>query len=218
MNKKFIVAGVSGGLFLLLIVLLKLVDVDTCGPQNSSIGFSSINMLVHDLFGENLIWYKITEVFGIIALLVPALFAFLGGAQLVIRKSFAKVDKVIYAVGGLYAVVIILYVFFEKIIINYRPVILDDVEGLEASFPSTHTMLICVIMGSTIIMAKEYVEKISILRVIQFLCGLSIALTVIGRLVCGVHWFTDILGGVLISVSLVFLFAGCIDIVKTKFE
>lgn len=214
MNKKLVVAGVSGALFLLLIVLLKTVNVENCGPENTAIGFAAINTGINEFFGENLIWYKITEVFGVLALLVAAFFAFIGAAQLVLRKSLAKVDKEIIAVGGLYAIVIVLYVFFEKVIINYRPMIMDAAEGPEASFPSSHTMLICVIMGSTIIMVKEYVEKISILRGIQIGCAVIMITTVIGRLVCGVHWFTDILGGVLISVALVFLFWACLDMIK----
>ena len=89
-----------------------------------------------------------------------------------------------------------------------------------ASFPSSHTMLICVIMGSTMILSgkylKRYIENKTIRDTIQALCGFFIVLTVFGRLACGVHWFTDILGGVLISIALVAAFAGVIDMIRAR--
>ncbi|MBQ9608829.1 MAG: phosphatase PAP2 family protein [Lachnospiraceae bacterium] len=213
-QSKFIMAGVSGLLFIIWIVLVKTVDVDSIGPEGTSIGLSHINKSVSNLFGQRLFWYDATEVFGIIAILVAAAFALTGLIQLIKRKSPAKVDKEIYTLGGLYIIVIGLYVLFEVVIINYRPVIMPGEEHPEASFPSSHTMLICVVMGSAIMLLDKYIKNKSLCNALKILCALIMIVTVIGRLVSGVHWFTDIIGGVIISVALLAIFSGVLDVVR----
>ena len=188
-KKGFVVAGVFALLSVLLIVLVKNYDVSNIGPMDTSIGFSHINSAVHDFFGIHIIWYKITEVFGILALLVCGCFAVVGLIQLLQRKSIAKVDAEVLKLGGLYVIVLGLYAMFEKVIINYRPVIMPDATEPEASFPSSHTMLICVVMA----------------------CALIMIVTVVGRLICGVHWFTDIIGGILISLALLSAFKAILE-------
>ena len=207
---KMISAAICGALFAVLIVLVKTVDVQQIGPEGTSIGFAGINKAMHDATGLNMILYKITEVLGLIALAVAGCFALLGFVQLIKRKSFAKVDPYIYALAGLYVVVLALYVIFEKVIINYRPVIMPDEEHVEASFPSSHTMLGFVIMGSTFIVIDKYIKNESICRSIRIVSILILIAIVFGRLFSGVHWLTDILGGVLISSALLFIFSAVI--------
>lgn len=220
MNKKFITSGIAGILFILLIVLVKTVDVAAIGPAGTSIGLSKINGAVAGFFGTSMFWYKLTNVIGILAILIALCFALFGGLQMILRKSLVKVDKELFSLAGLYVVVAALYVFFEKVIINYRPVIMPDETEPAASFPSSHTMLICVIMGSTMVLSekylKRYIENKTVRDTIKALCGFFIVLTVFGRLACGVHWFTDILGGVLISIALVAAFAGVIDMIRAR--
>ena len=102
------------------------------------------------------------------------------------------VSRSILAAGGLYAVFAALYVLFEKVIINYRPMIMEGDEHVEASFPSTHTMLACVVFGSSILLIRRFVKHDILRMVLQILCGIAILTTVVGRLFCGVHWLTDI--------------------------
>ena len=118
-----------------------------------------------------------------------------------------KVDREIIALGFLYAVTVGLYVFFEKYVINYRPIIMPDATAPESSFPSSHTMLICVVMGSTVMLIGRYVKNGFLRWLLICLCTLVCVVTVIGRLICGVHWFTDIVGGVLISLTLLSLYS-----------
>lgn len=207
---KMISAAICAALFAVLIVLVKTVDVQQIGPEGTSIGFAGINKAMHDATGLNMILYKITEVLGLLALAVAGCFALLGLVQLIKRKSFAKVDTEIYALAGLYVVVLALYVIFEKVIINYRPVIMPDEEHVEASFPSSHTMLGFVIMGSTFIVIDKYIKNESICRSIRIVSILILIAIVFGRLFSGVHWLTDILGGVLISSALLFIFSAVI--------
>ena len=213
---KFLCAGVSLALFFGLIALVKTYDVDAIGPEGTSIGFSHLNGAVHDRFSYSKFWYFLTQLFGLVAIGVVLQYAAAGAYQLIKRRSLFKVDGPILLLGGLYVVVFGLYGLFEKVVINYRPIIEEGAEHVEASFPSSHTMLVCVVMGSLILMINKYRLQASsndrfIIRVIAVI---SIILTVIGRLVCGVHWFTDILGGVLISAALLFMFSGLLDRVE----
>ena len=140
-------------------------------------------------------------VFGILAIGVAAAFACVGLVQLIQRKSLLKVDRSVLALGFVYVAVIILYVLFEKLAVNVRPVITD--EGLEPSYPSTHTMLILTILGTARYAVKKLLKNPKIVLILQILCLIIMILTVIGRLICGVHWLTDIIGGLLISGALV---------------
>ena len=204
---KFLMIGISGALFALLIVLLRCVDVEPVGSADTSVGLSHLNRFVFELTGVNMVWYNITDWLGLTAIIAAFLFAATGLVQLIKRRSILKVDKEILALGGLYTLLIGIYVLFENVIVNYRPIIMPGNSTPEASFPSSHTMLVCVIMGSTLIIIGKYIKKKSMCRVIRGMCAAVIAVTVVGRLISGVHWFTDILGGLLISTFLLALYS-----------
>ena len=210
MKKKFIIAAVCFGLFLLLILLVKVVDVAPVpAVEGTEIGLSKLNMAIHDLFGEDLGWYKITNLLGYLAILIALCFAAVGGLQLIYRRSILKVDKELLLLGGLYVVTVIFYVLFEKVVVNYRPMLMPDGTGPEASFPSSHTMLSCVILGSGLGLLKKYTKKNKTIQlVLTVLFAVMLALIVAGRLLSGVHWFTDILGGILLSTALLNAYDG----------
>ena len=193
-------------LTVILIALVRLVDAAPIGAQGTSIGLSHLNQFVFDLFGVNMLWYNITDWLGVAAVLTGFVFAVTGLVQLIKRRSLLKVDREILALGGLYIVVIALYLFFENVIINYRPIIMPDNTSPEASFPSSHTMLVCVIMGSAAMLINRYIRNKPLNRILRAVCYVIIGVTVVGRLIAGVHWFTDILGGILISVTLLSLY------------
>ena len=204
---KFLISGVSAILFALLIAVLRLVDVAPAGPQGTSIGLSHLNKSVANLTGVNMLWYDITDWLGVAAILTAFVFTIVGLVQLIKRKSLLKVDGELLWLGGLYLLVIGIYILFENVIINYRPIIMPGCTNPEASFPSSHTMIVCVIMGSAIMLIGRYIRGKTLCRVLRILCAVIIGITIIGRLISGVHWFTDIIGGILISASLLFLFA-----------
>ena len=205
-HRRIITAGVGFMLMVILIALVRLVDVAPIGADGTSIGLSHLNQFVFDLFGVNILWYNITDWLGVAAVLTGFVFAVTGLVQLIKRRSLLKVDREILSLGGLYIVVIGLYLFFENVIINYRPIIMPDNTSPEASFPSSHTMLVCVIMGSAAMLINRYIRNKPLNRILRALCYVIIGVTVVGRLIAGVHWFTDILGGILISVTLLSLY------------
>ena len=208
---KILLSAGCGILTVLLIILLRFVDVREIGPEGTSIGLSHLNQFFFELTGLNIVWYDITDWLGLTAITAAFVFAVAGLVQWIKRKSLLKVDKEILFLGALYIVVIGLYFLFEKVIVNYRPVIMPGGSHPEASFPSSHTMIVCIIMGSAVMMIKKYIKKKSLQRVLSALCCVIIAVTVIGRLIAGVHWFTDILGWILISISLLSLFSAIIN-------
>ena len=204
--KKIYTTSLYGFAFVIFSLLIRVFDVQPAGPQGSKIGLAGLNTAVHQFFGEHIFWYELTQIFGYLALAVAAVFAVTGLVQLIKRHSLVKVDKKLLMLGIVYIVLIALYVLFEKIPFNYRPVVLDPEQGLEPSYPSTHTLLILTIFGTAFSLVKDYIKNQKLLVIVKLFCLIIIALTIIGRLVCGVHWFTDIIGGVLLSIFLISLY------------
>ena len=199
-NKKNILICILLVLLSIIYTLLvKYVDTSTIGPNGSVVGFSSLNSFVFNLTGNNMTLYKITEILGIIPILIALMYAVIGLIQVIDRKSL-KVDKELIALGILYVVVILIYVFFEKCIINYRPVIIDGV--LEASYPSSHTLLSICICGSALLINKYLFNNKKIYKYINIISIISMVLIVLGRLLSGVHWASDIIGSIIISITL----------------
>ena len=213
-SKKLTAGAVLLALFLILIVLIKTVDVQPVGPENSQIGLAAINTSFHNLTGLQMTLYKVTQVTGYLAILSVVIFGLWGVWQLIQRKSIARMDKDILLLGGLYAALAVCYLFFEKCIINYRPVILD--EGLEASFPSSHTMLAMCLMLAAMEQLRRRLKDQPLGRILSMVCAVLLVVTVIGRLLSGVHWLTDILGGLLLGGALYLFYAGLIDLLRQR--
>ena len=199
------VAAISALLFVAVAVLVKTVDVSAIGPLGSSIGLSSLNGKIRDAIGYSESLYTFAELLGYISLSVVGGFAIYGVIQLIKHKSFKKIDKSLWLLGGFYIVVIAVYVLFEIVVINERPVLMDG--ELEASFPSTHTMLAICIMATA---AHQLYIRLSSRKAARMVsvavCALIATATVACRLLSGVHWFTDIIAGIFIGSALVFTY------------
>ncbi len=201
--------------FIVFTILVKFVDVQPIGPNASEVGLASLNDVIFKVFGYNQTLYDLTEILGLVTFLIIGFFAVLGLYQLIKGKSIKKVDYKILVLGCFYVVVLLFYVLFEIVVINYRPVLIDG--ELEASYPSSHTMLSICVVTSAIVVLSEMLEKKKGLRVAIVIAGYAlIAFTVVGRLLSGVHWFTDIVGAMLLSFGLVMLFYSALDYVKDK--
>ena len=197
MNKKrLILACILLILSVAFTIVLTKVDVKAIGPENSSVGLSTLNTKFTFDYNEKV--YKISKYLGYVALLIPVVYAGIGFIQLVKGKSLKAVDKRLYILAIFYVVVLATYILFEKVIINYRPVILD--EGLEASFPSSHTLMsLCFSLSAILINKSMFKDKTKLINVCLFILALAIVAT---RYISGVHWFTDIVGSVLIACTL----------------
>ena len=211
LNRKYGKAAISFALFILTIALVKCVDIDAVGPAGTSIGLSHLNKAVHDLIGVHMFWYQVTNLLGFWAILCGAVFACIGLKQLIERKSLKQVDAKILALGGLFVLLGVIYVLFEKVVINCRPVLMEGETVPEASFPSSHTVLAFVIFGAIAMMLKDYLQDKRLVSMLQNACLVLILVSVIGRLISGVHWFTDILGGIFLSYALLMVFSGLLE-------
>lgn len=206
MEKKKKNLCISGCLIIvafIFTVLVKVLDVQAVGIEGTNLGFATLNVAVHNLIGEHEIFYYLTQITGIFSIIIALGYVAYAGFQLYKKKDLKKIDKELYILGGFYAIVGVIYVLFEKIIINYRPVLEDGV--LEASYPSSHTVLAVCICGSAILINKKLFGNKFPNYFNYILFGVA-GVTVIGRLLSGVHWFTDILGGFLISCALLMTF------------
>jgi undecaprenyl-diphosphatase len=187
--------------FLLWTVCIQLVDVQSIGPKNSAVGLAAINQFIHNFTGVHMSLYIITDWLSLVPLGIVMGFALLGIGQWRTRKHIFKVDRSILLLGGFYAVVLAAYCFFEKNVVNYRPVLIDG--QLEASYPSSTTMLVLCVMPTALIQFKMRIRNTATRRCVTFVCITFTAFMVVGRLVSGVHWFSDIVGGILLSAGLV---------------
>lgn len=185
-------------------LLVKYYDVGHIGPEGSAVGFSGINDVVHKMLPYNETWYKLTKYLGLVPFLICAFYGLQGLYQLVKYKSLKKVDKRLIYLLVFYILMGATYIFFEKVIINYRPVLEDGV--LEASFPSSHTLLAVCICASSLFISKYYIKDKKVLKIFDILTYVLMIFLVVGRLISGVHWLTDIMGGIIISSFLVSLY------------
>lgn len=199
------------GIFLLLVfliftVLLKTVDVKPYSATETEIGFFSINSAVFKAIGTNDLAYEISEILGLLVLIAPFAFAILALVEWIKRKSLLKIDRDLWALFVAYALTLLLYCFFELVVINFRPILAEGVA--EASYPSSHTLLAIVIGGTALLQIKERIRtpriRIPLLCIIIFL---MVAVPLL-RLLSGVHWLTDIIAAVLLGSSILMIYRG----------
>ena len=203
-KKKLLAGSIFITMFVIWTILIQLVDKQPLGQNGTDIGFATFNCWFHELTGVNMTLYIITDWLGLVPLFVCMIFAGIGFCQLVRRKSLFKVDSDIIILGVYYVVVILCYFIFEMIPINYRPVLINGV--MEASYPSSTTLLVISVMPTLVEQVNRRVKNRAIRKTI---CVLSIAFSVfmvLGRLISGVHWFTDIVGSVFLSAGLIFVY------------
>lgn len=215
-NKKNIIAfSVTGGLgilFIVFTVLVKFVDVQNVAQDGSAVGFADLNVAVADGIGYNLTLYKMTNWLGYVAIALAAGFAVFAVAQIIIKRSFKKVDKDLYALIAFYVAVLLFYVLFELCKVNYRPILIDGKS--EPSYPSSHTMIAICISVTAVLQFKSRIKDLTLRWVSYILTSGLCAAIVIGRFLSGVHWFTDILGGIILSAFLIMAYYSAVTLLN----
>ena len=202
--------------FLLWTVAVCRIDVQPIGPEGSSVGFGTWNRLFHNLTGVHLGLYTATDWLSLVPVACSLGFALLGLFQWLKRKSLLKVDASLLVLGGFYLVVLAAYLFFERCVINHRPVLIDGV--LEASYPSSTTLLVLCLMPTAGMQLRSRIRAGKLRGGMTLAIAAFTAFMVVGRLISGVHWLTDIIGGVLLSGGLVSLYQWAISFCKKSFR
>ena len=200
--------------FMVWTILIQTVDVQAVGPNGTSVGFAAFNQWFHQVTGVHMMVYTITDWLGLVPIMICMGFGGLGLSQWIKRKRLLRVDGDILLLGVYYLLVIFGYQFFEMVPINYRPVLIDGI--LEASYPSSTTLLVLSVMPTLTLQMDRRCQNRRLRRGINAFAVLFSAFMVIGRLISGVHWATDIVGSVLLSTGLFRLYRASVIITDQK--
>ena len=204
-EKRNLLAGAGLiGAFALWTVLIRWVDVQAVGQNGTKIGFADFNVWFHQLTGVHMTLYTITDWLGLVPIFICLCFGVLGLVQLIKRRSLLRVDPDILLLGAYYVLVIACYLIFEMIPINYRPVLIEGRQ--EGSYPSSTTLLVLSVMPTLMFQENRRVSNAMIRKAVAVSVIAFSAFMVIGRLLSGVHWATDIIGSVLLSAGLYMLY------------
>ena len=190
--------------FALWTIAIRFIDVQPIGPQGSTVGFATLNSIIHTRTGVHMQLYTITDWLGLVPVAFGLGFAMLGLAQWIKRKSLLKVDRSILVLGGFYIATMAAYLVFESFVINYRPVLIAG--NLEASYPSSTTLLVLCVMPTAMMQLRGRINNRVLRGGVSIAIASFIVFMVAGRLVSGVHWLTDIIGGILLSAGLVTMY------------
>ena len=207
MKKRCMLGIAVLAVFIIFTVSVVKVDVQPIGREGTDVGMASVNDAFRTFTGEHRTLYQMTEVLGYAAFAVIAAFGLLGVCQLIRRKSLLKVDRDILLLGVFYVIVLGLYVLFDKVVLNYRPPFSWE-DGPEASYPSSHTLLVLFVMSTAVMQIVRRVKNASGKWLAVTVCIILALAVVIGRAVCGVHWLTDIVGSIILSFGLAELYCG----------
>lgn len=187
-------------LFLLLIFALTF-DVAPIGPGGSSVGLSSINAAARDLIGVSWALYALTDWGALVPVASMLAFFLIGLLQLIKGRSLRSVDVAIWLLGAVYVAQLLLFLAFNEVMINCRPVLIDG--ALEPSFPSSTSLLAVGTLGSAAVWSSSRLSG-GKRTAAMTACFTLATLLVVGRALSGVHWITDIVGGILLGLFLAF--------------
>ena len=203
-KKQLILAAVWFGAFLLLTAAVIFVDVAPVGQGGTEVGLSALNRAVHSFLGVSMKLYHLTDWLSIVPLGAVLIFGVLGLFQLIKRKGLVRVDRDILLTGALYLAVAAAFLIFEFVGINCRPILIEG--AAEVSYPSSTTLLVTTVIPSAAMLVIKRVKSRAFAKCISILSGAFAVFMVAARMLSGVHWFTDIIGGLLLGGGLLQLY------------
>lgn len=199
------------GIFTLLVMKY---DIKNIGVNNTTIGFATLNSWFNKTIGTHLMFYSITDWLELLPLLVCACFGLIGLKQLLSRKKIFLVDHDILLLGIYYIIVILLYLLFDKMCINYRPILIEG--KLEVSYPSSTVLLVLCVMLTLTFQINRRVKNDKTKIYLETLNNIYIIFMLFGRIVSGVHWITDIIGSIILALGLFKLYIFFVNMLDNK--
>lgn len=184
-------------------------DVQPIGPGSAKVGLATVNLRFFRFTGVHLALYALSDWLSLVPMGFILGFAGLGLAQLIVRKSLLKVDFNLLALGVFYVVVLAAYLLFEQYPVNVRPVLINGC--CEASYPSSTTLLVLSVVPTAMLQLKGRILNKRLQKAVLTALAVFVGVMVLFRLIAGVHWLTDIVGGVILSAGLVLLYAGVVQ-------
>ena len=207
-KKSLLIGSIFLAMFAVWTVLILTVDVQPLGQNGTSIGFAAFNCWFHHFTGINMVIYTITDWMGLVPVAICLSFAGIGLVQLMKRRSLFRGDADIMILGVYFVIVFLAYAILEMIPINYRPILIEG--RMETSYPSSTTLLVLSVMPGLIEQIQRRLSDVTAKRIITIAAIAFSVFMVTGRLVSGVHWFTAIVGGVLLSSGLFQLYKAAV--------
>lgn len=196
-------------LFALWTAAVGFLDVRPIGPMGSSVGLAAVNGFVQEIIGVHFALYTLTDWLSLVPAAFCIGFAALGLLQWIRRKTLSKVDGDLLVLGGFYAVMLALYLLFEAVAVNFRPVLIEG--RLEASYPSSTTLLVLCVMTTAAMQLRGRIRNEPCRKLVCTAIRLFTVFMIVGRLISGVHWITDILGGIFLSAGLIALYEAAVE-------
>lgn len=215
-KRIMLLGGVLVAAFVVWTLLIQIVDVQPVGQNGTDIGFATFNCWFHKWTGVHMTTYTITDWLGLVPLFICMVFGMIGLVQLIKRRSLLKVDYDIIVLGVYYILVMFGYVIFEMIPINYRPILINGF--MEASYPSSTALLVLGVMPTLVEQMNRRLKNAVLKRSIMVFTVLFSAYMVIGRLISGVHWFTDIVGSIFLSMGLFYIYKAVVILLNKESE
>jgi len=161
-----------------------------------------------------MLWFEVSDWLGIIPIVIAFFYGITGLIQLIQYRNIKKVNPNIIALGVFYIIIIGLYIFFETITVNYRPILMNGI--LERSYPSTHIFVSTCILFSAVLINRNMMFDNLFRKILEIIFLTLLFIIVIGRLLSGVHWATDLFGGLLLSIGLLSLFYTLLQIQNAR--
>lgn len=196
--------------------LIQQIDVQPVGQNGTNIGFASLNCWFHQLTGVHMGIYTVTDWMGLVPIFICMLFGGIGFVQLIKRRNLFRVDLDIIILGMYYALVILGYMIFEMIPINYRPILIEGI--MEASYPSSTTLLVLSVMPTLSFQVNRRMKNRMMKNAINAFSLLFSLFMVIGRTISGVHWLTDIIGSIILSTGLYLIYESSVLLFDKKMK
>jgi len=218
MKKKNIkLLGITILLFLIFAAfsaVVLYVDRQPVGVNGTLVGLATINTKVLAALGSSQLCYKISEYLGWGAFAFCGHFGMMGILQWIRRKNIFKVDARIIALGIFYFTMLGIYFLFDKISINYRPVLIDG--QMEQSYPSSHTMMSLCLCATSIMNFKYYFKNNNVSKALVIICGVIMGIIMVTRILSGVHWLSDIIGSGLLASALSMTYYFVVNLVERQ--